>query len=212
MENTIHEKSCPSCGSKNLEVKHETRHISLPFASPIQYETVIDFCKDCEMEGDFLGINEQNLPTLIEKAKKESATQMIGDLVERKKLSMSYMERALDLPMRTMMRWKSGESISAAAVTLLRVVETYPWIVEVADAQYERRYSTNRLIKEGMAAMMDFAEMNHWDSYRTISRNEDAKGKHIDVHIELSKTSWINCPQSTYANEIDFLGIEGVTQ
>ena len=210
MEHPQHEKKCPSCGSKNLEVRHETRQLSLPFTLPMKYDAVIDFCKDCEMEGDFLGINEKNLPALIEKAKKDSAALMIGDLVEKQNFTMSYMERALDLPMRTMMRWKSGD-ISAAALTLLRMVETYPWMVEVADAQFDRVYATKRLAKEGMAAMFNFAEMNNWESCMTINRNEDAQGKHVNAHIELSHTSWVNSP-NTYSNERNFLGIAGATQ
>lgn len=179
-------KICPSCNSKRIESRNEIRIIPMPFAKPIEHNEVIDHCLDCDMEGDFLEVNENNLPAIIEAAKKESAKLMINDLVENHGLSMSYMERAFDLPMRTMTRWKSGD-ISAAALGLLRLMKTYPWLVEVADSQYDKVFATHRLAMESINAMKEFAGMCNWDTQLTLNRSESASRKSVDAVLSFTQ-------------------------
>lgn len=170
MNNLQGEKVCPSCGSRNIEVKHEGRQQTLPFAAAVSYDATIDSCRDCEMVGDFLGINDKAIAPLLDNAKKESVASIIGGLVDNQKFSMAYMERALDLPARTMMRWKSGD-YSAAALALLRIVGTYPWTIEVADAQFDKPFAIKRLAQEGVNAMLGMAEIHN-------------VGGHIEINFE----------------------------
>lgn len=53
--------------------------------------------------------------------------------------SNASMERSLGLPARTLERWKNDRTIvpSAAALALMRIVRTYPWILKVADAPFD---------------------------------------------------------------------------
>lgn len=63
---------------------------------------------------------------------KTSVPRML-ELLGAHGMSMAYIERALDLPVGTAVRWKAGEC-SAAALALLRIITTFPWVVEVAES------------------------------------------------------------------------------
>ncbi|MFA5698302.1 MAG: hypothetical protein WC954_01035 [Sphaerochaeta sp.] len=64
--------------------------------------------------------------------------------------SNALMERILGLPARTLARWKNEQSInpSAAAIALMRIIRTYPWILVVADAKFDEEVALNTLIRE----------------------------------------------------------------
>jgi hypothetical protein len=83
--------------------------------------------------------------------------KIIDMLQEKEDYSMAFVERALELPQRTMMRWKKGQ-LSDAAIALLRIIGTYPWIMDVADAKYDSIYAQKRLTIEGAKAMFHLAE------------------------------------------------------
>jgi len=157
MDNIRQDLVCPSCGSKNIEVKHEKRAINIPLSPSASYEAEIDNCVDCEFAGDFRQVNDKAIATALSEAKKASLSSIITHLAE-KESSMAYMERALDLPARTMMRWKSGD-FSAGALALMRIIAVYPWTIAVADAQFDPLYATRRLAQEGINAMGQLAKI-----------------------------------------------------
>lgn len=202
MDITKKEINCPACGSININSRHEIRLIPVPFAPTIEHDEVVNLCCDCGMEGDFLRENRVRLPAIIEAAKKESAKRIINDLVEDEKLSMSYMERAFDLPMRTMTRWKSGD-ISAAGVSLLRLIRTYPWLVEIADSQYDKSFATHRLAGECVNAMKELAEMCNLDAQFTVSQNENISRKRLDAIFSFSPKDEFIVHQKTSPNCIE---------
>ena len=157
MEKPQDEKTCPSCGSKNIEVLSKDKVVSIPLSNALSYKATIDRCRDCDMKGDFLRVNETQINSLLEQGKKSSMESLINGLVRNNGYSMAYMERAFDLAPRTMMRWKDGK-FSDSALALIRITSTYPWIVEVADAQYNPTYAKKRLIEEGVQTYFEFAK------------------------------------------------------
>jgi hypothetical protein len=62
------------------------------------------------------------------------------------------MERALGLPARTLARWKNEQttSPSAAGVALMRIIRTFPWILEVADVQFDKTKARKVLLQAAM--------------------------------------------------------------
>jgi hypothetical protein len=53
-------------------------------------------------------------------------------------MSFSTIERTLELPVGTLDGWlKSYKSIPAGGVALLRIIDTYPWMIEVALKNYD---------------------------------------------------------------------------
>jgi hypothetical protein len=135
MNNEALTKICPACGSNNIEEFRETKQIKVPYGSEEKVELTFHKCLDCETEGDF---EEKNDELILQNEKKsvQSSIKPMFDFFSQSGLSLAYIERALELPQRTMMRWKSGE-VSASSIALLRILRTYPWIIEVAESQFD---------------------------------------------------------------------------
>ena len=71
--------------------------------------------------------------------------------------SMAAIERAFGLPQRTISRWKSNKELTATGLALLRVIRTYPWIIDVADSKYEGNYACVRHIQTAADQLMRLA-------------------------------------------------------
>lgn len=153
-------KSCPSCGSKRIEELFEDRNLSIPLAPVATYRALVDHCLDCERRGDFLRANTKTIEAAIDLAKKQSMSFIINELSKDGDYSMAAMERVLGLPQRTMMRWKTG-TFSDSAMTLVRFLATYPWLLDVADAKYDSNYAQERLAVEGIHATARMAELQN---------------------------------------------------
>jgi len=150
-------KSCPACGSTNIEESFEDRSMIVPLAPAAQYSALIDHCRDCDTRGDFQRANTARIQFAVQHAKKASLGILISGLMENGDYSMAAMERILGLSQRTMMRWKGG-NFSDSALALIRFVSTYPWLLDVADARFDRTYAQQRLAIEGIRAAAQLAE------------------------------------------------------
>lgn len=160
--------SCPACGSSDVDTRTEKREIPIPLASAAVYEAVVNVCRVCETAGDFAKVNDKAMILALDAAKKSSLSDLICQIVEKNKMSMAYMERALDLPARTMMRWKSGE-VSAGALALMRIVATYPWTVEVADERYDPAFAMRSVAQAGFNAMAHLAKSQNISTRVVVS-------------------------------------------
>ena len=128
---------CPSCGSASLEVAQTKKVISEPYSDPV--EVLIDEynCPVCGMQGDFAKSNDEIIDRAIEQAKHNSISSII-EYFNQNNINMASFERSLDLPQRTLTKWKNGlSSPSASGFALMNIVMTYPWILEVAQNKYD---------------------------------------------------------------------------
>lgn len=139
--------TCPSCGSTDVNVTTSQRSVAAPLGPSVSFEVETDTCATCGEVGDFTKRNDELIRTAENKSAVTSIESMLGTLSHHG-CSMAYMERSLSLPTRTLARWKAGEGISAAGVTLLRLVATYPWLLEVADARFAPRFAASKLVIE----------------------------------------------------------------
>ena len=90
-------------------------------------------------EGDFLAETDKNYLS----SQKEAQNKLVKQLLENMNnagITMAMFERVFELPTRTLTRWKNGD-FSSSSLALLRIVETYPWIIEVAEKKFENAYS-----------------------------------------------------------------------
>lgn len=136
--------SCPICGSQNIDTSTIEEGHSLPFGVNFSINISNNVCKECGAEGDF----EKKNDSVFEEAQKKALTESVILILEN--LSQSgftnaQIERTLSLPPRTLARWKSG-AYSDAAITLLRIVATYPWIMDVARNEFNKRHAEATLI------------------------------------------------------------------
>jgi hypothetical protein len=139
---------CSTCGSTNIEEFKETKPIKVPYGSEEKVELVFNRCLDCKTEGDFQEKNDE-LFLQTEKKSMQSSLESIFDFFSQSGLSLAYIERALELPQRTMTRWKAGE-LSASSIALLRILRTYPWVLEVAEHQYDPIIANTVYIKNAL--------------------------------------------------------------
>lgn len=63
-----------------------------------------------------------------------------------KNISMAQFERTFNLPKRTLARWKKG-NCSAAGLALLKIVDVYPWVLQLAEAKYTPACANYFLVK-----------------------------------------------------------------
>jgi hypothetical protein len=69
---------------------------------------------------------------------------------------MAYFERAFELPVRTGTRWKSGD-FSSSSIALLRIVKTFPWMTEIAEARFDPITSKKVMFREVVEEIISLA-------------------------------------------------------
>jgi DNA-directed RNA polymerase subunit RPC12/RpoP len=131
---------CPACGSEKVSriEKEELGHLTL--GSDFTYKAVIYKCSTCSEEGDFFAESDKDYLLTQREAQINLVKHMIEDL-NNKGISMASFERILELPARTLTRWKNG-NFSSSAIALLRIAITYPWILETANHKFESSLDT----------------------------------------------------------------------
>jgi hypothetical protein len=145
--------SCPACGSENVQTLHSEQQISVVYGSPACFNEIINECLNCGETGDFSGKNDQQVENALDVARKQSVINML-EYLSSKNIKMSYMERALELPARTIARWKAGE-VSAASLALLRIIRTFPWLLEVADEKFDKNFVRYKVVNEAGQILHD---------------------------------------------------------
>ncbi|MCD6584814.1 MAG: hypothetical protein J7K96_03530 [Desulfobacteraceae bacterium] len=149
---------CPSCGSEQFEESISKHLLPIVYGEPAEWEEKIQHCQICGESGDFANENDSAIESAIESAKKQSINSMLDGLSELG-IKMTYIERALELPARTIARWKSGGS-SAASIALLRTIRTFPWILEVADSDFAPKIAKMKIVQESGRLLYDVMETN----------------------------------------------------
>lgn len=81
----------------------------------------------------------------LKKAQRELQGKLIDDICSMG-YSQAYVERALELPQRTIARWKNGD-VSAANLALLRILKTVPQFIDIADRQFAKMFVMAELTK-----------------------------------------------------------------
>jgi hypothetical protein len=147
---------CPICDSTHVDVAKSKRSIAAPLGPHIHFEIEKDSCLQCGEVGDFLKQNDAAIGAAEEQSVVASIEPILHSLTQAG-CSMAYMERALMLPPRTMARWKEGKS-SAAGMALLRMVATYPWLLEVADEKFAPRYASAKIVAEAGKVLGGFLQ------------------------------------------------------
>ena len=139
-------KQCPSCESNSVLTTTEIRSISLPYGRSREYPAVIDECSVCGFRGDFHNENEKVVEHILSEEKKILMRLLIESFMSQHSYSMAYLERALKLAPRTMMRWKNG-SFADPSFTLMQVLARVPWMVEVADENYDQSIVNKHILE-----------------------------------------------------------------
>ncbi|MFZ2171935.1 MAG: hypothetical protein WAW61_20125 [Methylococcaceae bacterium] len=191
---------CPACGSDSIETTKKKHMIPIVYGNPAVFDEVLERCLVCEESGDFSGANDELIDKAIEVAKKQSVIDML-DALSHKNIKMSYMERALELPTRTIARWKGGE-LSAATLALLRIIRTFPWILEVADAHFDQSIANYRLVEEAAHVLHDVLKPHT----KQIQMNYDNENVKFYASLTLKDHSF---PESSMKPKIERMPVIG---
>jgi hypothetical protein len=126
---------CPACGSDAISTSYVDSSILVPYGPTATFVETVYTCGTCGVSADFTGENDGVIKAALEKSGSASVVSML-DFLAARGITQAGFERRLRLPIGTTERWKTGE-LSAPALALLRLVRTFPWLLEVADANFE---------------------------------------------------------------------------
>lgn len=144
------EKFCPACGSNNLKEVTMPHFIDEAFNCQKTIELSEYQCNDCGTTGDFFDENAAKIIHELKELKQACVSGIINDFVENE-ISMSSMERALELPQRTLAKWKNRIAApTASGVALLKFLRLFPWLIEVAENNYDCNISQKIFIKHAV--------------------------------------------------------------
>jgi transposase-like protein len=128
---------CPVCGSANLEKNVSNEILQGDFGEAAYYKKTSYKCLDCESEGDFFKENADAINFALDILKKKYVKSTLDYFIDNK-ISFSAIERILDLPQRTLTKWKNDVSQpTAAGIALLKFLRMFPWLLDVAEHSYD---------------------------------------------------------------------------
>lgn len=147
--------TCPVCGYDGLQRKTVRKILTEPFGG----ETSIDICEcvcpSCGVEGDLFNENDAIIEKEIAFLKNRAAVNILDHFATHGR-SLASMERVLDLPQRTLAKWKNRSvSPSAAGVTLLKFLRTFPWLLEVAAEDFDQTSARKIFLKTALNKFVD---------------------------------------------------------
>lgn len=141
---------CPICNFKNIKGSWESKKGSLISGDKFDYKQRVYICQSCGFDGPV----KRNSPSSYEKNKKNAVKGAIKNVVaelHKTFLNLLYIERALDLPRRTLSRWKSSGESSASSLVLLKLIQTFPFLLSVAESQFDREIANKALLEAAIA-------------------------------------------------------------
>lgn len=148
-------KICPACGSENIYKTKKTINIKEPFAGEENIEIVENVCKTCGSKGDFFDQNEDTIENTIKGLKQRSVENILQYFIKNKR-SLTSIERALEIPFRTLSKWKNKiTKTSAAGIALLRFIRLFPWLLDVAENKYDPKKAEKIMLNQAMNKLKD---------------------------------------------------------
>lgn len=155
------EFQCPACGSQKTSFSESTIGVQSPYGPEVEMQEKTYACLDCGEEFDYSKSYDNTYRDALETSKKASVAAILEHLSVE--YSFSAVERALDLPQRTLSRWKSTGDTSAIGVALLRIIRTYPWILRVAQARFEPTVACDIFVQTAVNTLLS---MTHHSTAR----------------------------------------------
>ncbi|MGD9108799.1 MAG: hypothetical protein PVI75_06490 [Gammaproteobacteria bacterium] len=162
------QNTCPLCGSKKTKKIKKKTFGEVILGEKFSFTEVFFRCSVCHEAFDLSCETDENYRKAEKKAHKKFVEKTIKELSDSG-IKMSFFERVFRLPIRTLSRWKSGD-FSFASLALLRIVKTYPWILEVAEHKFEENFAKNIVNQE---SNNDFIQIGTSDNYNKSCVNTE---------------------------------------
>lgn len=130
---------CPACESENIQTEKLGEEYSYAYGDNFIYQQALHICQDCGEKGSFsnqlIEENHETFSVALKEANRSSLDSILVHLSNDGN-SMAYIERSLGLPQRTLSRWKA-QGASSTGMALMRIIRTYPWMLKVADENFD---------------------------------------------------------------------------
>lgn len=189
---------CPACGSTDVQVISKTQRIQESFGIYEDIESVENVCQICNTTGDFLDSNTSLITETISKLKVKVAISILESLQSEGK-SLASMERALNIPQKTFAKWKnSATNPTATGVTLLKFIKLFPWLLEVADSNFDQQKSHQIMLKAASEKWMEYIKNQNYTK-ESANLNINPETKAINISIDLIRND-ISSSSSTLSN------------
>ncbi len=178
MENIAKKVKCIFCDSEDTEVVTKRVTLKGSFGEEIAYDQKICRCKNCGEDNDIT--NEEESDKAIRAYEGKSFGVTISELL-KKGYSLAQMERALDLPVRTISRWSAGNLPSAAGKTLFKFIRLMPWLIEVGDNDFDVVYARGAIVN---AALNEFDRLRKANEEDPQRKGVFVRATRTDEHID----------------------------
>ncbi|MCK4796007.1 MAG: hypothetical protein KAT05_01430 [Spirochaetes bacterium] len=154
---------CPACGSENIKKNKRVKYIEMPFGGKKSTEIIEYECNTCGTSGDFFNKNEEHLQKIISELKNESISNILNNFTDNH-ISLASIERALDIPQRTLTKWKNKTvNPSSTGIALFRFLRLFPWLLEVAENKYNYVKAQKIQMKSAFNKMLESMSFNQTD-------------------------------------------------
>lgn len=186
---------CPLCGGNDLIKDKQIRSVREPLGGEKEIEAVNYICNTCGFNGDFFKENEKALQSCIDELKIQAVKNILQDFLSNN-YSFSAIERALEIPQRTLSKWRnSSKKPSAAVLSLLKYLQLFPWLIEVAEQKYDYSSAQRIHIKDAFNQIVG-----------QMAFNKEAKGLETTatfdyLRVQIKSTSSI---EQTDDNDINY--------
>lgn len=168
-------ETCPVCGSDEIYEKKKKYRIKEPFAGEKSIEIIENVCKVCESKGDFFDQNDEVIEENIKELKQRSVENILKHFIENKR-SLTSIERVLEIPFRTLAKWKNKRSkTSAAGIALLRFIRLFPWLLDVAENKYDPQKAENLMLENSMYLLQKIINT------KTYLNTQEGEGENLNI-------------------------------
>lgn len=128
---------CPSCGSDEVSEDYLPHDLRVPYGPTVQAACLLNKCLKCDFSGDINQVNDARINRALADSTHASIPVMV-DILKGNGYTLVYCERALRLPFGTFEKWvKNPAVMDPAAVVMLRMIATYPWLLQAADDNFK---------------------------------------------------------------------------
>jgi len=160
------EKTCPGCGGARLDKKTEKKEIKDSFGGSAFIDAVEYSCRECGSRGDLFRENAALIEGAIAEIQKKAAANILNEFASRG-FNQASMERVLELPQRTLSKWKSGSvAPSAAGTVLLKFLRTFPWLLKVAECDFEKNRAQQIFLMTAFEELIQGMRFDHGNLMR----------------------------------------------
>ena len=175
---------CTYCGKDAVSIEEHEIELSEPYGGSSTVKIKEKVCSHCGFVEDD-GSNDLVIQKELSVLKRTSMVNVLDELNAMGHTTAS-MERALGLPARTIGRWKNERSMSpsASAIALMRIIRTYPWVLAVADMQFDHEAARKILLQH---AANELVKIRAEHPEVEVTSNAQMSGNHFELFIKGSK-------------------------